>query len=726
MMVVVAAYVVAVDLGGYTDVRQMPDRNFSRFSTQKLQSDVFHVTLSRPPPFNSRWLARFRIEVLERPQVTAVRKKLGCPRSLASRRHTVLHPPDHPRSLDQQMYLDAGGGISEWPAPYPSVHHSASYRVFNIHVDKIFIDGIVILCGHGLPFNPETAEFVRLAGSSSWDDLRLTLCSLRGCSGPAGCKGPAARTKQLAGFKEAPGVLATFYFDEDALFLEGALILATPPYSRTFYPNIQYIVKEEKFTVHLWPRVVRRLILILNPSGKNLVEVTFRPPNKRLRDGDRVERVVHLGLDSPQTVVELVLLAAIPKMMGIEPTGGWARTELSYFKILKEENSVCHAHAMALKHKLKCSSAPSGRQLFTRELHSEIIEASKVRIANQGTSKAAAYRIEPKSINQREFDGNFLLVLGGLCQGGLFGNTEMVLFYTFRNPENATTYGGPWSEFAEAAIPREAGLDYTFDCISQNAGPQTHPQTTAVTDKNGVVIFPTIDLDTIPLGDLHFLLTDYFQMCWNHRDITVDHSIVPWVDIVSDPSKFYDTAAFIFRLPLKNPAEFSSVETLTFGQFFNSTEPILFRFKAGIVAGIQSSPPTLSPGPATLLLSPSPFNPTTQSPVLLRLTPAGHTSLSPPLTPVPTTPLASLKGNTPKRKQPRFTGDQEEDSDKNPSKRKKKKPVKKIEAIAALVCRSSRRPGKAINTPKKTVANDGPKQKKGYALVTDDEESSDE
>ncbi|KAJ7739121.1 hypothetical protein B0H16DRAFT_1463993 [Mycena metata] len=423
---------------------------------------------------------------------------------------------------------------------------------------------------------------------------------------------------------------------------------------------------------------------------------------------------------------------------------------------------------------LKFSSAPSGRQLFARELHSEIIEASKARIANQGTNEAAAYQIELKSMwdaldtdekvdweakaedecsdvaapsNQREFNGNLLLALRSLCQGGLFGDAEMVLFYAFRIPENGdlqagtvhghsihnktnfggdelgTTYGGPWSEFAEAAIPREAR--------STNAGPQTHHQATALTVKDGFVIFPGINLDTIPLGDLRFLFTDYFQMCWNHKDIPVDDSIIPWVDIVSDPSKFYDTAAFIFPFPLKNPAEFSSAETLTLGQFFNSTEPILFRFRAGIAAGIPPSPPTLSPEPATPLFSPSPFNPATQSPVSPHLTPVppspshtGRTSLSPPLTPVPAGPVASLKGNILKRKQP-STVDQEGDSDKDPSK-KKKKSVKKIEAIAAPVRRSSRRPGKSASAPKKRVTKDGPKQKKGYALITDDEESSDE
>ncbi|KAJ7764408.1 hypothetical protein B0H16DRAFT_1454945 [Mycena metata] len=48
---------------------------------------------------------------------------------------------------------------------------------------------------------------------------------------PAGTISPfaargTARTKQLAEVKEAPGVLVRFYFDEDAPFLEGALMIS--------------------------------------------------------------------------------------------------------------------------------------------------------------------------------------------------------------------------------------------------------------------------------------------------------------------------------------------------------------------------------------------------------------------------------------------------------------------------------------------------------------------
>ncbi|KAJ7016367.1 hypothetical protein C8F04DRAFT_1281647 [Mycena alexandri] len=281
-----------------------------------------------------------------------------------------------------------------------------------------------------------------------------------------------------------------------------------------------------------------------------------------------------------------------------------------------------------------------GRQLFARDLHSDIVAASKERSANKGTNEAAAYQIALKSmwdvldadekadweakaedecgdiaLNQREFDGNILLALRGLCQGGLFGDAEMLLFYAFQNPDNgdlqagtqvlpyvsnfggdelATTYGVPWSEFAEAVIPR----------------PHTH-QATAITLKDGIVIFPAIDLDIIPLGNLRFLLSQYFQLCWKHRDITIDNLIIPWAEIVSNPAKFYDTEAFIFPLLLKNPEEFTMVLCQAappipfvdsgYSGLLSGT-PVIPGFRAGIVmslAGIQSSPPTPAPGAAT-------------------------------------------------------------------------------------------------------------------------------
>ncbi|KAF8209049.1 hypothetical protein K438DRAFT_1754100 [Mycena galopus ATCC 62051] len=38
----------------------------------------------------------------------------------------------------------------------PSI--TALHSAFNIHVDKIFTDGIVIFCAQGLSFNPQAAE----------------------------------------------------------------------------------------------------------------------------------------------------------------------------------------------------------------------------------------------------------------------------------------------------------------------------------------------------------------------------------------------------------------------------------------------------------------------------------------------------------------------------------------------------------------------------------------
>ncbi|KAJ7664645.1 hypothetical protein DFH06DRAFT_1324184 [Mycena polygramma] len=79
--------------------------------------------------------------------------------------------------------------------------------------------------------------------------------------------------------------------------------------------------------------------------------------------------------------------------------------------------------------------------------------------------------------NQEEFHTNIHQALRSLCQSGIVGDAEMLLFYAFREPEcgdlkagtihgHSThnkinfggeeleqTYGVPWAKFADGAIP---------------------------------------------------------------------------------------------------------------------------------------------------------------------------------------------------------------------------------------------------------------------------------
>ncbi|KAJ7762111.1 hypothetical protein B0H16DRAFT_1661876 [Mycena metata] len=167
------------------------------------------VTTYAPNLCKARYALNFK-EWVEHPEITSTRKRLGCPPVRWHRDRTpfytlpIIHDPLTGKlvgdSFEIARYLDA---------VYPSGPRrilpftTALHRALNIHVDKIFTHGIFILCGHGLPFNPETAEqskaeFVRLAGVSSWDDITLH---------------GAARTKQLAEFKEALGGTSISYAD---------------------------------------------------------------------------------------------------------------------------------------------------------------------------------------------------------------------------------------------------------------------------------------------------------------------------------------------------------------------------------------------------------------------------------------------------------------------------------------------------------------------------------
>ncbi|KAJ7862469.1 hypothetical protein B0H14DRAFT_3612586 [Mycena olivaceomarginata] len=95
-----------------------------------------------------------------------------------------------------------------------------------------------------------------------------------------------------------------------------------------------------------------------------------------------------------------------------------------------------------------------------------------------------------------------------------------------------------------------------------------------IVDVNGVVNFPLVDVEKIPVAELRVLLEDYLKKCWGnmfHRTPGKTNELpVPWDEIASDPSKFYDNQKFTLPLGLKFPQTMNSVETLMLGEFFNS------------------------------------------------------------------------------------------------------------------------------------------------------------
>ncbi|KAJ6617783.1 hypothetical protein B0H10DRAFT_2218332 [Mycena sp. CBHHK59/15] len=116
---------------------------------------------------------------------------------------------------------------------------------------------------------------------------------------------------------------------------------------------------------------------------------------------------------------------------------------------------------------LKFSSTLSGRQLFAREIRPAILAAAKQQVADTGTTEAGAYRTTLKkmwdalnkdnkldweekaeeelgdvALNQEEFRTNIHQALSGLCQGGIVGDAEMMLFYGFWDPETGDILAG--------------------------------------------------------------------------------------------------------------------------------------------------------------------------------------------------------------------------------------------------------------------------------------------
>ncbi|KAJ7131973.1 hypothetical protein C8R46DRAFT_1048492 [Mycena filopes] len=413
----------------------------------------------------------------------------------------------------------------------------------------------------------------------------------------------------------------------------------------------------------------------------------------------------------------------------------------------KEHPAVPSASAIIKANPLlKFSSRLTGRQLFARDLHSDIVTGSKQRAADEGTNEAAAYQIVLKTmwdelddeqradweakaedecgdvaLNQKEFDGNIFLALRGLCEGGLFGDAEMLLLYAFREPDTGDLTAG-----------RQRARTF-----SSQRGPPKH-QVPIITLNDGAVIFPRIDLDTIPLGSLRYLLGEYLQMCWK---------------LASNPTKFYDTETFVFPLPLRSPDTFNSAETLMFGEFLTSMDPsVVFHFRADMV---HSPRPSRLPSPIPEQSMPIP------SPPPLRSVSLGHEKLppvSPPPTPIPTphpvSPIhrqsspvalgslsskdhssgtsggAANKANKRKHQSNRGTGDGKnagEDSGKPKKKSKTKAVAVDNQGESAGVRRSSRVVPKADNKASTSDQADGATKKKqrwkGWVEVEESEDT---
>ncbi|KAJ6534867.1 hypothetical protein B0H19DRAFT_1080285 [Mycena capillaripes] len=280
---------------------------------------------------------------------------------------------------------------------------------------------------------------------------------------------------------------------------------------------------------------------------------------------------------------------------------------------------------------LKFSSVLSGRELFAKTNSEFIDAATQQRVLDTGNkTHAAVYQTilkeewdsltgEQQSTwntkaeeqasniqqNQQEFAPTMTAALRDLCQGKLFGDAEMLLFYAFRQPDTGDllagtledldlNYGQPWSEFAEEAIPRPIPINPS---IPRN--------------EDGQPVFPSVILDKIPVADLRNLLCEYFDQCWAHHLMGCQMKPLPWEEIISGPRKHCDADERLLQIKLAHPQDLTTVEVITLAQVLLSTSvidsPKPFRFLE-----VQKTAPVVPTPPAL----PAPVSPSITDPVL--------------------------------------------------------------------------------------------------------------
>lgn len=160
----------------------------------------------------------YRTEWVELPDVTSVRKSLEVPANRTHRDGSPFYTLPIIKNLSTSEVVGDSFEIAQYldktypdaPSLFPaSSTISLDGRAFNAQVDVIFTNHVII-CIHGLPFNPQTAEiskktFVERAGKENWDEL-----TVRG----------EERTKTIEAFKAALGDLAEVYGKKKGPFLE--------------------------------------------------------------------------------------------------------------------------------------------------------------------------------------------------------------------------------------------------------------------------------------------------------------------------------------------------------------------------------------------------------------------------------------------------------------------------------------------------------------------------
>ncbi|KAK7022526.1 hypothetical protein R3P38DRAFT_2532893, partial [Favolaschia claudopus] len=300
----------------------------------------------------------------------------------------------------------------------------------------------------------------------------------------------------------------------------------------------------------------------------------------------------------------------------------------------------------------------TARQLFAKENESVIHSAAEERHAAAGTGTVgSAYQTVLKEKwdaldsdardewqtradkfggdihrNQPDFKESMHTALATLCQGGLLGDAELLLFYGWRDlkgdistgalhghsAHNKTNFGGTdgellrqyglaWYKFAEDVIPGPAKPTNVNIVLSQNP--------------DGVPLFPSIDFGAVGLTDIRYLLSEYFNAVWgknflrercdSSNSISVKSTglttTIPWDEIGKTPSRYYHTVSFSFPAPLLPPNELTNVHVLLVAEYLSelSSRSTPFVFALDLSAQQPQTdltvivPPIGPPPPAT-------------------------------------------------------------------------------------------------------------------------------
>ncbi|KAJ7806360.1 hypothetical protein B0H13DRAFT_1929634 [Mycena leptocephala] len=102
-------------------------------------------------------------------------------------------------------------------------------------------------------------------------------------------------------------------------------------------------------------------------------------------------------------------------------------------------------------------------------------------VIDKGTNDAGAYQMEPRGFQHIHSPG-----VASLCQSGIIGDAEILLFYAFREPDIGDL---------------KAGTSSGYDS----------PYPITLTE-DGIVVFPSIELDEIPPATLRHLLEEFLKV----------------------------------------------------------------------------------------------------------------------------------------------------------------------------------------------------------------------